>query len=394
MCKMKQRIDYCIWEKRASWIREISSSTSRTGQGVGDCFGSKRAHVTPEPLGIGLGPVSQACHAFEGKGRQMGHLVPESDGLGFGKGLGIGLSPRATQVTEGWGRLGLHGAGDFGRGPVPRPSHFFEGRGKQRTHLVPEADGLGIGDGLGSRIFSRTMPGAEGWGRLGPHGARAFFLFWWGPTGFSVAGPGGTLRFSLVEAPLLSGLLDTAIRPAPIASPYSWARGWELDPKVVAVRIGSASWERAPEPIPIHSTESFNPHLPAADVIHGSRVGKVHLTPDNRVVCSPAGTVSGITSLAPNTAPLTDEMTSEVGSPLCVRRGPTRACVRLKSVGNVSALDRAKLRKAFLLEGENSEPKPAEGSRIVRKVVKKSAQCGVKLTGVEAEELHKFMMRG
>lgn len=71
------------------------------------------------------------------------------------------------------------------------------------------------------------------------------------------------------------------------------------------------------------------------------------------------------------------------------QRLSTRSSARLTSVRQVSALERAKLRKATLLEGQFSGCQ-----RKNRKVLKKSAQCGVKLTGVEAEELQKFLLRG
>lgn len=75
-------------------------------------------------------------------------------------------------------------------------------------------------------------------------------------------------------------------------------------------------------------------------------------------------------------------------------RAATRSCARLMSVRQVSALDRAKLRKAALLEADSSGPSSVRCQRISKKVLKKSALCGVKLTGVEAEELHKFVQRG
>lgn len=60
---------------------------------------------------------------------------------------------------------------------------------------------------------------------------------------------------------------------------------------------------------------------------------------------------------------------------------PTRSCERLMSTRKMPVLDRAKLRKAALIEGENSRSTYITRQRIIRKVQKKSAHCGVKLSG-------------
>nr|CAD1823532.1 unnamed protein product [Ananas comosus var. bracteatus] len=340
----------------------------------------------------------------------------------------LGPVAQATYLIKGRDMLKPHRAGAFGPGPVSRASYFIEGRGMQTALTAPDPDGLGVGDGpgnepstpaaLGPPHHSAALgppPTVTGLGPLrspllldttaGGGGGREPVLH----GDVSVRPPGG------LELDSISGPLTSVTHPGPLCPPLPsdmtagggggepvlnsdvsvWPPGGlEFDSNVVADILGSASWDRAPGPIPTYSTVSIDPHLAAAEKIHGSLAGEVILKPDTMVVWSPVGTVSGATTLIPDTVPLTGEVAGVDGVPRSVCHGSTRASVRLKSTGTLSVLDRAKQRKAFLLEGENSGATYAECSRNIRKVMKKSALCGVKLTRVEAEELHKFMMRG
>nr|CAD1837083.1 unnamed protein product [Ananas comosus var. bracteatus] len=118
--------------------------------------------------------------------------------------------------------------------------------------------------------------------------------------------------------------------------------------------------------------------------------GGVYQRSDIAIVSPPIGSVDG-DFISP---PATDLLPDEEGASLRDWRASTRSCARLTSVRQVSALDRAKRRKAVLLEGEFSGSTSVRYQRNSKKVLKKSALCGVKLTGVEAEELHKFLLRG
>lgn len=75
-------------------------------------------------------------------------------------------------------------------------------------------------------------------------------------------------------------------------------------------------------------------------------------------------------------------------------RGPTRASARLLAVAKGSALDRAKSRKACLLEGDSGTPRNLTRKWSCKKVAARGEKCGVKLTEGEAEKLHKFILRG
>lgn len=81
-------------------------------------------------------------------------------------------------------------------------------------------------------------------------------------------------------------------------------------------------------------------------------------------------------------------------SPPSILAGPTRSSARLNSARKISALERAKLRKVALLEGETSGATSLPRHWNINKVMKKSALCGVRLSGVEAQELQKFLLRG
>nr|CAD1823324.1 unnamed protein product [Ananas comosus var. bracteatus] len=92
----------------------------------------------------------------------------------------------------------------------------------------------------------------------------------------------------------------------------------------------------------------------------------------------------------PNAVP----MPGKVEASPSISMGSTRSSARFDSARKVSMLERAKLRKVFLLEGETSGATSLPRQWNSKKVLKKGAQCGVKLSGVEAEELHKFLLRG
>lgn len=87
-------------------------------------------------------------------------------------------------------------------------------------------------------------------------------------------------------------------------------------------------------------------------------------------------------------------LSSEVGEAMPDPRVATRSSARLTLARQVTALARAKIRKSALLEGEISGSSLVRCQRSAKTVLKKSALCGVKLTGLEAEELHKFLQRG
>ncbi|XP_020084915.1 uncharacterized protein LOC109707794 [Ananas comosus] len=91
---------------------------------------------------------------------------------------------------------------------------------------------------------------------------------------------------------------------------------------------------------------------------------------------------------APDTVP----MLGKVEASPSVSIGATRSSARFDSARKVSMLERAKLRKVFLLEGKTSGATSLPRQWDSKKVLMKGAQCGVKLSGVEAEELHKFLL--
>lgn len=73
-------------------------------------------------------------------------------------------------------------------------------------------------------------------------------------------------------------------------------------------------------------------------------------------------------------------------------RGPPRASVRLQYSTKDSALERAKRRKAQLLEGGSSSAGTVARKWSCKKLLSKSSLCGVKLSEADAEELHKFLL--
>nr|CAD1841211.1 unnamed protein product [Ananas comosus var. bracteatus] len=75
-------------------------------------------------------------------------------------------------------------------------------------------------------------------------------------------------------------------------------------------------------------------------------------------------------------------------------RVSSRASARLVSSPKISVMERAKRRKARILEGDCSSSGSLASRWSSSTVRAKSAHCGVKLTVAEAEELHKFMLRG
>lgn len=74
--------------------------------------------------------------------------------------------------------------------------------------------------------------------------------------------------------------------------------------------------------------------------------------------------------------------------------GLNRSSQQLRASAKGSVLERAKLRKVLLLEGETSSSKTLAIKWSSNKVLSKSAHCGVKLSVAKAEELHDFMLRG
>nr|CAD1831137.1 unnamed protein product [Ananas comosus var. bracteatus] len=120
-------------------------------------------------------------------------------------------------------------------------------------------------------------------------------------------------------------------------------------------------------------------------------VGGDDLGPEANLPVASPGAASGEDLNNPFIVPLPDV---EEGLPSCEWRRPTRSSARLKSSASDSALERAKRRKAILLEGEISSSRTLARKWNSKKVLAKSARCGVKLTVTDAEELHKFLLRG
>nr|CAD1817695.1 unnamed protein product [Ananas comosus var. bracteatus] len=92
--------------------------------------------------------------------------------------------------------------------------------------------------------------------------------------------------------------------------------------------------------------------------------------------------------------PLVPCSEGEADFPPVELRGPTRSSARLGSSAKDSALERAKRRKAIRLEGETSSSTTLARKWNSRKIMEKSARCGVKLTQNDAVELHNFMLSG
>lgn len=86
--------------------------------------------------------------------------------------------------------------------------------------------------------------------------------------------------------------------------------------------------------------------------------------------------------------------TGELRGPIRSSAGPIRSSARPISAARGTVLDRAKSRKASLREGECSNPSNLARKWNCKKVAAMSERCGVKLTELEAEELHKFILQG
>lgn len=71
-----------------------------------------------------------------------------------------------------------------------------------------------------------------------------------------------------------------------------------------------------------------------------------------------------------------------------------KASPRLIGAAKLLAMERATSRKALRLEGVEASSGRSERLWSRKKVITKTASCGVKLSGNEAEELRKFLARG
>nr|CAD1830315.1 unnamed protein product [Ananas comosus var. bracteatus] len=327
-------------------------------------------------LDVGLSVLGQFVGAF-GLGPKWGRghrLLPVADEAqdeaqrfffpGFGDHLFLRDSPELSFAQVGFPQVGTpHGTGNPSR-PLPTGVSF-------------EPVLLGVGDGRGLPVWNPDLHATRGLN--GSPGAAA-------------------AMGSCAEAPL--GMVEVFPFGTPISTPLEGdGRGlpvWNPDLHATRGFLGATaamgSCAGAPLGTGLHDLDATR-GSPGAAAAMGSctgaslEMGLLLRTGRSRDLAEALS--------APNPPEGGDgEEAGGAGYLPSVRRGPTRSSPRARDPAIISALERAKRRKAILLEGAISSSAKLARKWSSKKVLSKGARCGVKLSEVDAEELHKFMLSG